>query len=84
MFSLTPVNVQRCRSSAMSTTSALEEKGMTSREKYEKHLQFWSTRPFPKRKGKTAGRMLIEAMDRAIAEIDPQWLVKIQAVQSKA
>lgn len=43
---------------------------MTARQKFEKHLQFWATRPFHKRTGnrKRVAQLLIEAMDRAWAE----------------
>lgn len=37
---------------------------MTAKDKFEKHLRFWSTQPFPKRKGKPIAQMMIEAMDR--------------------
>jgi hypothetical protein len=37
---------------------------MTAAQKFEKHLAFWHTRQFPKRKGKSIALLLIEAMDR--------------------
>jgi hypothetical protein len=43
---------------------------VTAREKFEKHLRFWSTRPFPRRKGKRVAQMMIEAMDGAWKEVD--------------
>jgi hypothetical protein len=43
---------------------------MNAREKFDKHLKFWSTRPFPKRKGKRIAQMMIEAMDRKWKEMD--------------
>lgn len=42
---------------------------MTARQKFNKHVQFWSTRPFRKRKGKTIARLLIEAMERSWSEL---------------
>ena len=45
---------------------------MTARQKFDKYIRFWATRKFRQRSGnrKRVAELLIEAMDRAWAEIN--------------